>query len=271
MIDGVIGANRWCVCTERMMHLHRTDDAFAASRWCISARIIFFRLCQSFGLAYVKPVLAVYRIALYAGFATYIHIERYNGEFARPLLILHIPEDGRGEDMNATECLQLVLLGRIIQFRGQYFARREIGPAAKAVLSIHQQIAGGIAVIGKQRGIGIAFQVVAVEGLEVEIRQDVGIVYEERFTAFEQRACFLDASARIEQHIPFVTDVYIYAKVIIGMQEINNLLAKVMDIDCDVIESRFFQPKYHPLQHRFSGYRNEGFGHVVRQRTQAAA
>lgn len=144
--------------------------------------------------------------------------------------------------MQATKGQLLIISFFIKETFGLYFSGRFIDPSMQVATAVEQQIPGCLSFTDKQRGIGLAFQVMVVEGIEVEIRQDVGVVHKERFTAFEQRACFLDASARIEQPIPFVTDVYVYAKVIIGMQEINNLFTKVVDIDCDVIESRFFQP-----------------------------
>ena len=61
------------------------------------------------------------------------------------------------------------------------------------------------------------------------------------------------------------------AEVVVGTEEVDNLLPEVVDIDRYLVESCFLQPQYHPFQHGLSCYGNEGLGHVVRQGAQPGA
>ena len=126
--------------------------------------IIGFRFRQCFHLAHIEPVLAIHRISPDNRLFADIDVKGDNREFTRPSSAFHKAEDRGGEDMYAPEGLQLILIGRIVQFRRQHLARREVGPAAKAVPAVHKQIAGCLAVVGKERGIGATLQMMAIEG-----------------------------------------------------------------------------------------------------------
>ena len=71
---------------------------------------------------------------------------------------------------------QFVVASFLIDGSGrQRLARRFVHPSAQAVVGVGQQVAGRLPVVGQQGGVGTAFQVMLVEGGQVDIRQDVGV------------------------------------------------------------------------------------------------
>ena len=66
---------------------------------------------------------------------------------------------------------------------------------------------------------------------QVDIAQDIHIVHQERLVALQERPCLQDAATCIEQLITLVADVDIQTKVIVLLQEVNDLLTKMMNID----------------------------------------
>ena len=148
--------------------------------------IISLCLSQCLRFPHIEPVLTIYGISLYMRLRTDIHVKRDYGEFAGPTFVLHILEDGGGKDMDTTESLQLIMITGIIKFLGKHFAGGKIGPATETIVFIHQQVTGCFPAIGKQGGVCLALYMVTVEGIKVYIRQDVGIVYQERLIALQQ-------------------------------------------------------------------------------------
>ena len=141
-------------------------------------------------------------------------------------------------------------------------------PAVQVVVVVKKEIAGSLALAHKQGRLRIALQMVAVETCKVNVHQNIRVVHQERFLSVQKGACLFDASSGVEQHAAFVADVNLRAEVVVGTEEVDNLLPEVVDIDRYLVESCFLQPQYHPFQHGLSCYGNEGLGHVVRQGAQ---
>ena len=211
------------------------------------------------------------RVALYAGFPAHRQVEGDDGELARPLPGLHPSEQRGRNDVDAAESQFPELALPVDKSFGFHLAGGLVEPPVQLLLLVEQQVAGGLPLADKQRGLGIAIHMVAVEGGKVYVGEDVGIVYQKRFIAVQERTGFSDAASGVEQHVPFVTEVDGDAEVVAGTQEVDNLFSEVVDVDGDVVESRLFQAQYDPLQHRFSGYGDKRFGRMVCQRTQPGA
>ena len=62
-------------------------------------------------------------------------------------------------------------------------------------------------------------------------------MHQKRLIAAKERNGFLDASARIQQFFSFVADMDGDAEVLVGLQEADDLFAKVVDIDDDFSKS----------------------------------
>lgn len=233
--------------------------------------IVSIRLCQRLGLPYVEPTFGVDGVALDAGLAADVNVERDDGKLAGPLSVAHVAEDRGREDVHAAEGQFVVAAFFVGRTGGQCLPGRLVHPSAQAVAAVGQQVAGCLAVVGQQGGVGSAFHVVAVEGGQVYVCQDVGVVDEEGLAVVQQGAGLQDASARVEQFAPFVADTDPHTEIIVRLQEVEYLFSEVMDIDDDVVESGLLQPQYHALQHGNTGYGDQGLGHVVGEWAQAGA
>lgn len=233
--------------------------------------VIGFGLSQRFGLAYVEPSFGVNGVALDVGLAADVDVEGDDGELAGPLSAAHVIEDRGREHVHAAEGQFVVAAFFVGGAGGQCFAGRLIHPSAQTVAAVGQQVAGRLPVVGQQGGVGSAFHVVAVEGGQVDVRQDVGVVDEEGLAVVQQGAGFQDASARVEQLAPLVADADADAEVAVRFQEVEYLFSEVMDVDDDVIESGLLQTQYHASQHGNAGHGYQGLWHVVGERTQAGA
>ena len=142
--------------------------------------------------------------------------------------------------MDAAKGLQLIMIAGIIEFFGEYFACRKICPTTKAVILIHQQITGCFPVISEQSGICITFQMVVVESIEIQVCQDIGIMYKKRLVALQQRTGFFDTTTGIQQFTPFVTDMNIHTEVLVCAEEVYNLTSKMVDVYGDIMEAGIF-------------------------------
>ena len=69
--------------------------------------------------------------------------------------------------------------------RRQGFSCRLVDPSAQAIVCVSQEVAGGLSVVGQQGGIGSAFHVEPLEGGQVDVSQDIGVVDEEWFTVVQ--------------------------------------------------------------------------------------
>ena len=94
--------------------------------------------------------------------------------------------------------------------------------------------------IREQSGICITFQMVVVESIEIQVCQDIGIMYKKRLVALQQRTGFFDATTGIQQFTPFVTDMNIHAEVLVCTEEVYNLTSKMVDVYGDIMEAGIF-------------------------------
>ena len=138
----------------------------------------------------------------------------------------------------------------------------------QAVVLVEQQVTRCLAVAYGQGCIGMAVEMLAVKGSEINVGQDVGVVYQKRFAIVQQALCFQYASSRVEQFASFVADVQVKAKVVVGLQEINDLLSEVMDVDHYFPESGCLDTQQRVLQHGYACHGDKCLGHVVGQWTQ---
>ena len=85
-----------------------------------------------------------------------------------------------------------------------------------------------------------ALQVVFVKLPKIDVGEDVHVVHQEGLVAHQERRCLFDAAARVEQVVPLVGDVDRQAEIVVGFQIVDNLLAEMVDVDDDLIESGLF-------------------------------
>ena len=94
--------------------------------------------------------------------------------------------------------------------------------------------------IREQSGICITFQMVVVESIEIQVCQDIGIMYKKRLVALQQRTGFFDTTTGIQQFTPFVTDMNIHTEVLVCTEEVYNLTSKMVDVYGDIMEAGIF-------------------------------
>lgn len=97
--------------------------------------------------------------------------------------------------------------------------------------------------IREQSGICITFQMVVVESIEIQVCQDIGIMYKKRLVALQQRTGFFDTTTGIQQFTPFVTDMNIHTEVLVCTKEVYNLTSKMVDVYGDIMEAGIFSFK----------------------------
>src|SRR3712207_1252282 len=144
--------------------------------------------------------------------------------------------------MNAAESVLPIYAGIITDSLRLQFAGVFVCPATETVFGIEKQITGCFAAAGKQSALSSMLQMKAVKFLQIDIRQNIYIMNQERFIGmFEETARFLDSSTRIEQEIPFVGDMDGDTEIPVGTKEVYNLFAEMMDIHNLFGKTRRFQ------------------------------
>ena len=96
--------------------------------------------------------------------------------------------------------------------------------------------------IREQSGICITFQMVVVESIEIQVCQDIGIMYKKRLVALQQRTGFFNTTTGIQQFTPFVTDMNIHTEVLVCTKEVYNLTSKMVDVYGDIMEASIVLP-----------------------------
>lgn len=84
----------------------------------------------------------------------------------------------------------------------------------------------------------------------------------------EQRQSMLDATTRFEQGGSFIANMDVKAEVLVGLEILNNLVSKVMDVDDDTLEARSTKLLDDMPKQRLATNRNQGLGHTVGDRFQ---
>ena len=87
----------------------------------------------------------------------------------------------------------------------------------------------------------------------------------------EERCCLTYASASVEQCVALVTDMYVKTEVVVGLEIVNYLLGKMVDIHHYTLKSRRLKIHNDPMEKRFSPHSHQCLGHRIGQRTQTGA
>ena len=106
---------------------------------------------------------------------------------------------------------------------------------------------------------------------EVEVGKDVGVVHQERFVAVEQRLCAQNAAAGVEQLVALVADGYVYAKVILFVEKLNNLVAEMMYVHHHLGDAASNDVFDYTLKHRHPVEWHQCFWHGVGEWFQSGA
>ena len=131
-----------------------------------------------------------------------------------------------------------------------------VNPALQAVVRIKQQVARGPARADQQCSQILTFPMKIIDLFQVGIRQDVHIVYQERFRACKESCRFFDTAPCVQQHVTFIADMNGQSEILVNFQKIDNLFSEMVNVDDQFGKSRFFQFENHMFQHGTSGHRN---------------
>src|SRR5690242_7389720 len=105
--------------------------------------------------------------------------------------------------------------------------------SAELEFFIEQQVARAFALLDCQRGQRVMFFVELQHTLEIDRADYVHVVKNEwPGLVLEKPSSFLQAAAGIEQNI-LTRDLNAHAEILIGLQVVNDLICKVMDVDDD--------------------------------------
>ena len=80
-----------------------------------------------------------------------------------------------------------------------------------------------------------------------------------------------DSPTGIEQIIPLVGDMNLDTEIIVGSQEVDDLVSQMMNVDDYLMKAGIFQFKDYMFEHRFSIDRKQCFWGVVGQRFEACS
>ena len=127
------------------------------------------------------------------------------------------------------------------------------------MILIEKQISLGLSLRNKECG-GTC---ILVKGEQIGVGENIYVVNENELVVGEQASCFFQSSTRFEKHVCFVAELYVDAKRLLGLYEINDLLSKVMDVDDNVGHPDVFESFNQYLYKRFPIERHHRLGHCV--------
>ena len=228
-----------------------------------------FRAGQGLRSAGVEPVGSPDGAARNLHVRTDVQVEVDDGERASlPQRVVHEAEDGGREQVDAGEGKLPV---RACQSGGADFPGLLVCPPVQAEGVVEEEVARGRALAHEEGGFSPAPTVRVDEGTEVGVGQDVGIVHQERLVPVQEAPGVEDASAGVQQEGALVADVDVQPEVLVGVEEVDNLLPTVVDVDGDVPEAGILQFQDNPLEERDAGHGHQGFGHLVGEGAEACA
>ena len=147
-----------------------------------------------------------------------------------------------------------------------------VDPAAEEVaIALEEEVARGLAMADDKGGVGFAVDMVPVKPGEVDVAEDVCIVDKDGVGTVEQRAGMEDAASGVEEFTTFVADVDVETEVLLGSEEVDDLLTEVVDVDGDVGEPGITEAQDDAFEHGNTAHGHEGLGHGVGQGAQAGA
>ena len=97
---------------------------------------------------------------------------------------------------------------------------------------------------------------------EREVAEDVHVVNQHGLSVMEEGECLDDAATRVHQQAPFIGDIDV-GREIVCFEESDDLVAVMVDIDDDGVETLFDEVFDIVLQQRLSGDFDECFGTVL--------
>lgn len=152
-----------------------------------------------------------------------------------------------------------------------HLARLHIGPTAQQHLVVEEQVATGLALVHYQRGQLTSLCCLAVELGHVGIAHDVHVVHQDRFVVVKHRQGLAQRASRIEQAVTLVAHPNVDAVVLVGIEELDNLLAEVVHVDDDMLEASRLQFQEVMLQQGTTVHLHQGLGAVIGQGFEARA
>ena len=152
-----------------------------------------------------------------------------------------------------------------------HLSRLHIGPSAQQHLVVEEQVATGLPLVHYQRGQLTALRRLAVELGNVSIAHDVHVVHQDKFVVVKHRQGLAQPASRIEQAVALVAHTDVDAEVLVGIQELDDLFAKVMHIDDDMLEASCLQFQEVMFQQGATVHLHQRLGAVVGQGSEARA
>lgn len=152
-----------------------------------------------------------------------------------------------------------------------HLSRLHIGPTAQQHLVVEKQVATGLALVHYQRCQLTALCCLAIELGNVGIAHDVHVVHQDRFVVIKHRQGLAQPASRIEQAVTLVAHPNVDTEVLVGIQELDDLLTEVMHIDDDMLEACRLQFQEVMLQQGTTVHLHQRLGAVVGQGFEARA
>ena len=183
-----------------------------------------------------------------------LEIEVHNGKTGRPLA-----KQGcqRGvEEVDARESQ-----GR--SFTAFHLARLNVLPAYQPAVVIKLQVTLRLALTHYQEW-GISGQ-----SIQIEVAQDIHIMYQDRRGRVEERQCLLDTATGLQQSAGLIADAYVESEVGVSLQIVHYLLGEMVHVDNDTLIARRTQLHHDMPQQRLPPYPDKCLGHRVCQGFQA--
>ena len=140
---------------------------------------------------------------------------------------------------------------------------RLVDPSLQPVVIVKDEVAARHSIFYKHCCHCTALHVALIHGIEVDVGQDVGIVHKEWLITVEEMFCLEYSATGVEQHVTLVADVDVKSKIIVVLKKFNNFLAKVVDVDGDVVKACRSELGNHTLKHCLAANLHEGLGAVV--------
>ena len=270
------------VSSQRLVVENALLDAYSASRMLsVAARsyggaqrlsaggVPRFGAAEGVRRACIEPVRAAEEATGHLRPQADVQVEVDDGEGASlPQRFVHEPEDGGREQVDACEGQLPVRAGKA---RGTHFAGLLVGPSVQTEAVVEEEVARSGAWTHEEGGFVSISPMGVDEGVEVGIGQDVGVVHQERFVPVQKTACVEDASSGVQQGGAFVADVDVQSEVPVGLEEVDDLLAPVVDVDGDVCDADVLQFQEDPLEQGNTCYRYQGLRDTVGEGTEACA
>ena len=148
----------------------------------------------------------------------------------------------------------------------------EYGPEVldEILCIVEEKVTLGLTVRYKE-GRCIGSESFVVEGEEVCIGQNINVMNENGGVIGEEAGGFLQSSTCLQKHVCLIAELNVDAEMMVGLDKVDDLPCKMMDIDDDVVNTNRFEPLDEDLHEGLSTDRHHCFGHSVGERFETCA